>query len=292
MSNLSFQPVSNGLYSAIDSTQKKVSVYWLALGSVAPPAAGNQDVMDLWNQYAGCFIFMPSGAAIPNVGTFVTAVKANLKLSTQANSRWAAWVADPVAAVGPAVSANTYDNNGQVYATTIPSLTLPFVNIAISVPSGTTLFIGANQNLLPDGSMALFFQGSSIAVTRAGYSVNMPPANGLVALPLNGPLAGVMRFDGLWQRDDFYTFMTDDPGSFDNSNTNEIRYFYGAKGSEQFLHYPVFPPPPQSPDPKWQLALNVTMDPLNVLDSSQTRFGLDVAAFQFPKPGPAHHKLP
>jgi hypothetical protein len=279
MSSLSFQPIQDGdgLYIAVDGGAQKVSVYWLLLNGTPP--AGNLDVSDTWNTYSGCHIFIPADKPIQNLSGFVTTLKQQFN-PPQANARWMSWVSDPAGVPGTMISVNA--NISGTQAQTLPQLSLPVANFSLIVPTGSNLSFNANPSLSPNTPSLQFGNGGGglITLLRNAYSVNLNPDNGVIIVPLTGAAAGALLFDATWDRGAFYAFFMDNPSSWDDTpGGSETRFFYGPAGSIQTLRYPVFPPEAQSQDPTLQLALNVSLDPLNVWDSERTLFALDVSRF-------------
>jgi len=280
MSSLSFQPMQDGLYSAAASAGQPVSAYWLLLSGTPP--AGSLDAAATWN-YSGCYIFIPSDKPIQDVGGFTNALKSKFS-PPQDNARWISWISDPAGVPNTIVGAvNANILSGTQQAQTIQPLLLAIANLGLNVPAFSTLEFNAAPAISPDTPALVFNNntggGNVISLQRNGNAQNTNVLDG-VAVPLSGDLTGVLLFDAMWDRGDFYTLLIDDPNSWDNTlNTSEIRYFYGAPGNVQVLHYPVFPPEAQSQDPTKQLALIVSLDPLNAWDYNRTRFGLDVNKF-------------
>jgi hypothetical protein len=279
--------MQDGLYSAAAGAGQTVAAYWLLLSGTPP--SGNLDSAATWN-YSGCYIFIPTDKPIQDVSGFANALKTKFS-PPQDNARWISWISDPAGVPNTIVGAvNANILSGTPQAQTIQPLLQPIANLALNVPSFSTLDYIAAPAVSPD-TPALVFNNASggnvISLQRNGNAQNTNVLDG-VAVPLSGDLTGVLLFDAMWDRGDFYTLLIDDPNSWDNTlNTSEIRYFYGAPGNVQVLHYPVFPPEPQSQNPTKQLALIVSLDPLNAWDYNRTRFGLDVNKF-----GSANLELP
>jgi hypothetical protein len=280
MSSLSFQPMQDGLYSAASNGTQTVSAYWLLLSGTPP--SGNLDAATTWN-YSGCYIFIPSNKPIQDVGSFTTTMQGQCSPPND-NTRWLSWISDPAGVPNTIVGlVNANILSGTQQAQTIQPLLLPIANLGLNVPSLSTLDFEAAPAVSPDTPALVFnnnaSSGNLIQLQRNGNAQNTNVSDG-VAVPLSGDLTGVLLFDALWDRGDFYTLLMDNPMSFDATlNSSEIRYFYGETGNVQALHYPVFPPEPQSQDPTKQLALIVSLDPLNAWDYNRTRFGLDVGKF-------------
>ncbi|MCA1614959.1 MAG: hypothetical protein LC795_15170, partial [Acidobacteria bacterium] len=277
MGTLTFQPVEEGLYQASGALAgQKVLVYWLWLQSGSPPS-GNITVDDTWNTYSGCHIFIPAAKPVTDVSGFVAALQQTFT-PQQDNARWVCWVTDPAGVPGTLSwgSANIVTApQGQVTNPFSPSL----ANFSLSLPQGTNLTYEANPSLSP-GTPSLQFtngSGSAIALVRgSGSGVNLNPDNGLLIVPLSGAATGALLFEATWDRGEFYTFFADDQSSWDTPGGAETRFFYGPEGGVQTLRYPVFPPESQGAG---QLALDVSLDPLNVWDSGRTLFALDVGRF-------------
>jgi hypothetical protein len=286
MSSLSFQPVQDGLYQASGAAAgQKVLVFWLLLSGTPP--AGNLDVSDTWNTYSGCHLFVPADKPIADVAGFVKTLRQEFG-PAQANARWACWVTDPAGVPGTtsAVNANI---NAAPQAQTIQPLSLALANFALSIPTGTILTFEANPHLSP-GTPSLQFVsggGSAVALLRGSSGVNLNPDDGTLIVPLGGAAAGTLMFAATWDRGQFYSFFTDDQSSWDTPGGGETRFFYGPAGGVRTLRYPVFQPEQPSQDPSMQLALDVSLDPLNVWDGGRTLFALNVGKF-----GPQGFSLP
>ncbi len=275
MSSLSFQPIQNGpLYqSAENGTGQKVFVYWLWL-STGTPLNEDLDSAVTW-KYSGCYIF--SASAITNVSGFIAAVAKTL--IPQANTRWAAWISDPDPEKLPGsmtvVSANLPTSGGSTIAQTVKPLSLPLANISLNVPASANFTLDPAPPESPDTPGLTFqsvpAQSINIGLVRnTGVAAMMPGLN--LAVPLCGPSAGAALFDATVDRGTFYFFFTDSQRYDPTPRTVEHRYFYGAAGSVQTMHYPFFPPVRKGNNP---ISLNASLDPLNVWDSTRTIFAFD-----------------
>lgn len=278
MSSLSFQPVQGGLYQAAGAAAgQKVLVYWLLLSGTPP--SGNLDVSDTWNTYSGCHLFVPADKPITDPGGFARTLGQQFG-PPQANARWVCWVTDPAGVPGTASAVNA-NITAAPQAQTIPPFSLALANFSLSIPTGTTLTYEANPSLSP-GTPSLQFaggSGSSVALIRGSSGVNLNPDNGTLIVPLSGAAAGAVLFAATWDRGQFYSFFADDQSSWDTPGGGETRFFYGPAGGVQTLRYPVFQPEQPSQDPTMQLALDVSLDPLNVWDGGRTVFALNVGKF-------------
>ncbi|HEX8719011.1 MAG TPA: hypothetical protein VF736_00085 [Pyrinomonadaceae bacterium] len=272
MSSLSFQPVQGGLYRAAGAAAgQKVLVYWLLLTG-APPA-GDIKAADTWNTYSGCHVFVPADKPIQDPAGFAAAL-AQLCTPPQADARWVAWVTDPAGVPGTASAVNANVGAGR-QAQTIPQFSLALANFALAIPQKTVLTFEPNPTLSP-GTPSLQFAnggGGAIALQRGSAGINLSPDNGVMIVPLAGASAGAVLFEASWDRGEFYTFFVDDQSSWDTPGGAETRFFYGPKGGERTLRYPVFQPEQTGAGP---LALDVSLDPLNVWDGGRTLFALDV----------------
>lgn len=278
MSSVTFKLVQDGLYSAVtDSTQpaQAVSVYWLLV--FGTPPAGPLQPSDVWDSYSGCYIFIPSDKPIPNVSAFVKTLRSKFQ-ATDIRSRWVTWIPDPAVPTTGMVTltAKLLAGNNPPLASISGDSPLPLTpTISLVIPGGSTLGFNA-------GAAALAISAGSQAINfmRGNTSGNNLNPAGQILVPLSGTSAGALLFDAVWNNSDFYTFFADLMDTFDNPivPANEVRYFYGAAGKVQALRYPVFAPLDSSQPPQ-SLFLAVSLDPLNVWDSSRTFFGLNVGKF-------------
>jgi hypothetical protein len=276
MSSLSFQPIQNGpLYQATETGTQKVLVYWLLLNG---SPSGSIAAADTW-KYGGCYIFIPADKPIANVSAFITAMQG--KLGAQANTRWAAWITDPAGVPGTMTAVNGNLATGGTIAQTIQPLAPPLANIILNVPGGVNFLFDPTPAQSPD-TPAIAFQsvtggvpvniGLQRVTGTGNFNATLPPLN--LAVPLCGPSAGALLFDVTVDWGTLNSFFTDSQRNDPVPRATEVRYFYGtgAPNTVQTMHYPFYPPLKKGNNP---VALNVSLDPLNVWDSTRTVFALD-----------------
>jgi hypothetical protein len=288
MTSLSFQPVQGPLYQATVVGTQKVLVYWLWLTGGTQPT-GNLDSAAMWTDYSGCYIFIPADKAITGDPTsFINTLTA--KFAPQnAVARCAAWLPNGQAgSLGTMIVNGNLPQGGGSNAQTIPQLSLPLANITLLVPTGSALTYDPGPAQSPDTPALTIQSGASpILLQRPATGAQTGTAPLSLAIPLCGPSAGATLFDMQLDRGKFCAFFTDNARMDSTPHSNEIRYFYGAAGNVQMMNYPVFPPTKPSTAPNMQLALNVSLDPMNVWDSTRTIFGLDVSQFAPPATDPS-----
>jgi hypothetical protein len=273
--SVTFNPVadSQGLYAAVSVPAQRMSVYWLLLFGPTPPA-GPLESSATWASYSGCYIFIPAGETISNISNFVQALKKQFP-ATDTLGRFVTWIADPNLAPAGVVSFASRILPSSTQAGIGGDSPVPLAPaITLDVPAGSKLGITTDgAGLTLNGSNAGPIQLMRNAI---GSNLNAGP----ITLPLTGVPAGTFLFDAIWNNSDLATFFNDTIGISSNSimPANEIRFFYETQGTVQSLRYPVFAPVDASQNPL-PLYLQVSLDPLNVWDSTRTFFGLDVGKF-------------
>ncbi|MCB0713702.1 MAG: hypothetical protein KDD67_15350 [Ignavibacteriae bacterium] len=246
------------LYSATEngSAVPGTLLYLLPEGTTDSP--GTISFSDSWTAFPGVYIFLEAALAEGTEGTFAVAAW-NYLSDPRVNGTRFVWFEQPEGtSILSGIPIQVYQPVGSSGYATSFSVTIPFRNVAISIPAGTTV----EQD---ESNVAFTFQqksGSTIQLTAAWGESSIDTA-GTLTIPFTDSLAGSVQFS-----------ISPSKTDLDDLDVG-LRYFYAqpfnlstpneAASDDSFflssLRYPIFAA---------TLTLYGNFDPLAPLNETRT----------------------
>ncbi len=296
MSQLTFKLLDNqsksGIYKSTDTTNEGLTLYYL---SADQPSEDTLEFSTIWAKQTGYYFFLQKDTAISDEDALANSIKTTLGVPTS-GVIWLSWI-ESLSSADEATFAFSFSFNFSGSGGTPTStnkVTANFLTLNMVFPSGINLTTDDTVDN-PILSLQSPVSGSnSITLNGDGNSNNLIVSNDeKVNIPLTGGNIGVLSFASQWDKGSFYNiFKPKNAPIFDVPPSGEIRFQYNedAQNIPNF-RYPAFIGQNPSSGDSNSIFLNTSIDALNPLDGSRTRFAFDLSKFTPEIPLPSANSL-